>query len=505
MSLVKVQSTMKNEQCVGVAKTKHSTLNTKNCLWLLLFALAVQSCMVGPNFNASRDTIDSTAVYRYDSLQLAMTDSVLNIRWWELFQDPALDTLIRIGLAENQDALIAASRVEQAAAILGATKAELWPSFRYSAGGQRGNTAQGIELPSTQNNFSGFGTLNWELDFWGKFRRANEAARAELVASEYGRRTVQIGLISFITGTYYELLDFRWRLDISRKTLALRQESEDIIQARFDQGIVAEIDLNQAQIQRAIAASAVPVFQRAVAQTENGLSVLLGRSPGPIALGLDLQEQLLPPDIPVGLPSMLMARRPDILEAEQLLRAQNARIGIAVAQRFPSISLTGMLGVASNEISDITDSNALFNIGGSLMGPLFEFGKNRRRVEIERYATEQVFYVYELTVITAFREVEDALVEISTLKEELKARRDHVAAAENAQYLSTERYDKGVTSYLEIIESQRQAFEAQLNLSSATQQLFSAYVKLYKALGGGWLSAEEELEAQQAAAGEAGN
>ena len=468
-------------------------------LCCLLLALAAKSCMVGPNFQHTTDAIDSTEVYRYDSLQLAMTDSILNIKWWEMFQDPIIDTLISIGLAENKDVLIASARIEQARAALGKANAEIWPSVGYSGAATRGNSVQGLQLESTTNAFNGFGTLHWEIDFWGKFRRASEAARAELLASEYGKRAVQIGLISFITGTYYQLLDFRWRLDISRKTLQLRQASENIIQARFDEGIVAEIDLNQAQIQRAIAASAVPVFQRQVAQTENALSILLGRNPGSIPVGMELQDQVLTPDIPVGIPSMLLTRRPDLLQVEELLHAQNARIGIAVAQRFPSISLTGMLGVASGELSEITDSDALFNIGGSIMGPLFEFGRNKRRVEIERALTEQALYEYEFAVITAFQEVEDALVEISTLKEEMVARRDHVTAAENAQFLSGERYDKGVTSYLEIIESQRQAFEAQLNLSQTTQQLFNAYVKLYKALGGGWLSEEEMIAAQQAA------
>ena len=478
-------------------------LRSALCAWricsILLFAIALNSCMVGPKFNAPKDAIDSSAVYRYDSLQLAMTDSVLNIKWWEMFQDPVIDTLIRIGLQENKDVLIAAARVEQAKAFLGATKAEVWPSFGYSAAAVRGNFGQGVPLGSTTNIFTGFGTVSWELDFWGKFRRANEAARAELLASEYGRRSVQIALISFITGTYYQLLDFKWRLDISRKTLELRQESVDIIQARFNEGIVAEIDLNQAQIQRAIAASAVPFFQRQVAQTENALSILLGRNPGPIMLGDDLADQILTTDIPVGIPSLLLQRRPDILQAENILHAQNARIGVAVAQRFPSISLTGLLGVASNDISEITDSDAMFNIGGSLLGPLFEFGKNKKRVEIERRITEQALYEYEFTVISAFQEVEDALVEISTLKMELQARRDHVAAAQNAEYLSGERYDKGVTSFLEIIESQRQSFEAQLSLSETTQQLFNGYVKLYKALGGGWLSEQEMIQSQQAA------
>ena len=231
-----------------------------------------------------------------------------------------------------------------------------------------------------------------------------------------------------------------------------------------------------------------------MAQTENALGILLGRSPGPITTGTELNEQQLPPDIPVGLPSMLMERRPDILQAEAFLHAQTARIGVAVAQRFPTISLTGLLGVASGDISNLTSNPAAWAIGGSLMGPLFEFGKNKRRVEIERKITEQVVYEYERTVIIAFQEVEDALVEISTLKEERQARIDHVTAANNAQYLSGERYDKGVTSFLELIESQRQAFEAQLSLSETTQKLFNGYVNLYKALGGGWLS-EEEMNA----------
>jgi len=367
----------------------------------------------------------------------------------------------------------------------------MWPSIGYQAGVARGNVFQGLPSDNAQNIFSGFGTLAWELDFWGKFRRANEAARADLAATEFGQRTIQIGLISQIVGTYYLLLDYQMREYISRETFKLREQSLQIIQARYDKGIVAEIDLNQAQIQQAIAASAIPFYQRQVAQTENALSILLGRNPRPITVGVTLNEQHLPPDIPVGLPSMLMERRPDIIQAEYQLHAQTARVGVAVAQRFPAISLTGLLGVATTDISALTANGAAFNAGASLMGPLFEFGKNKKRVEVEKEKTNQALFQYEQTVITAFQEVEDALVEISTLKDEKIARNAHVIAAINAQYLSAERYDKGVTSYLELIESQRQAFEAQLSLSDVTQKLFNGYVKLYKALGGGWLSEEE--------------
>jgi len=455
------------------------------------------SCKVGPGFKAQRNQIDSIAVYRYDSLQVAMTDSVLNISWWELFKEPVLDTLITIGLKENKDLLIASSRIEQARATLGFTKADLFPAFGYSGGAQRGNILNGQPTNSeleAVNLYSGFGTLNWEIDFWGKFRRANEAARAELVATEYGKRSVQIGLISQIASTYYLLLDYRWRLYISQQSLALRERSLTIIKARYDEGIVAEIELNQAQIQRAIAASAVPLYKRRVAQTENALSILLGLNPQSIITGNELYEQSFPPDIPVGIPSLLMERRPDVLQSEMLLHAQTARIGVAIAQRFPAIGITGLFGAASNELSALTLNPAAFAIGGTLAGPIFQFNKNKRRVELERKRTEQARYEYERTVINAFKEVEDALVEISTTKVELQARTDHVAAAQNAQKLSTERYDKGVTSYLEVIESQRQAFEAQLLLSEATQKLFNGYVNLYKALGGGWVSQQEEAD-----------
>ena len=463
----------------------------------ILSAVTFHSCKVGPGFKAQRDEIDSIAVYRYDSLQVAMTDSVLNISWWELFKEPVLDTLITIGLNENKNLLIASSRIEQARATLGFTKADLFPTFGYSSGAQRGNILNGLPTNSeleAVNFYNGFGTLNWEIDFWGKFRRANEAARAELVATEYGKRSVQIGLISQIASTYYLLLDYRWRLYISKQSLALRDRSLNIIQARYDKGIVAEIELNQAQIQRAIAASAVPLYRRRVAQTENALSILLGLNPQSIITGNELYKQPFPPDIPVGIPSLLMQRRPDILQSEMLLHAQTARIGVAIAQRFPAIGITGLFGAASNELSALTLNPAAFAIGGTLMGPIFQFNKNKRRVELERKRTEQARYEYERTVINAFKEVEDALVEISTTKVELQARTDHVAAAQNAQKLSIERYDKGVTSYLEVIESQRQAFEAQLLLSEATQKLFNGYINLYKALGGGWVSQQEESD-----------
>ena len=216
-------------------------------LVILLSLVVMEACKVGPKFKSPDPGIDSTAVYRYDSLQLAMTDSVLNVKWWELFQDPVLDSLIRLGLRENKDILIASARIEQAREQVGITKADYWPKFGYQINANRGNLIQGFvptEELSAENMFMGFGTLNWELDFWGKFRRATESAKASLLASEYGKRTVQIGLISEIANIYYTLLEFMWQLDISRHTLELRQESLDIIQERYNKGIIPEKKIN---------------------------------------------------------------------------------------------------------------------------------------------------------------------------------------------------------------------------------------------------------------------
>ena len=328
--------------------------------------------------------------------------------------------------------------------------------------------------------------LSWEIDFWGKFRRSTEAAQADLLASQYALRTVQLSLIAEVAGTYNRLLDFRRRLLIARKTLESRMQSLDLIQQRFNKGIIPELDLNQAQIQFEIAAASVPQFQRQIAQTENALSILLGRLPGAIQGGENIQYQAIPPDIPHGLPSSLLERRPDVADAKYRLQAQTARIGVAEALRLPSISLTGLLGVASSELSDRTSNGFVWNAGAGLSGSLFNFGKNQRRVEIEEAKTRQVLFFYENTVLTAFREVEDALVAVETYKRQVQAVNRQVRAARNANDLSKDRYDQGITSYLEVLETERQLFSAELDYSDLSQQQMNAYVGLYKALGGGW-------------------
>jgi multidrug efflux system outer membrane protein len=443
----------------------------------MIFIVFLSGCMVGPDFQ--RPVPETPEYFRFDEKK---TGAVVNLKWWELFNDPALDSLVATALHNNKDVLIAANRIEEARASLGFTRADTYPRLDVEAGASRGSYAGGRKV-DTDNAFFIAPTLSWEIDFWGKFRRANEAALADLM--------VQISLISEVVGTYFLLLDYHQRLDISRQTLESRMESLDIIEQRFAKGIIPEIDVNQAQIQKEIAAESIPVFKRLIAQTEHALSILLGRFPGDIQKGSDLHAQVIPPHIPVGLPSSLLQRRPDIVQAEHLLHAQTAQIGVAQALRFPSISLTGIAGFASTELDDLIDDGDAWSISGGLFAPIFDFNKNKLRVVIEEERTKQALYFYQNTVLIAFREVEDALSEVHTYDDQIAAVERQYAAAKNAAFLSKMRYDKGVTSYLEVLETERQQFSAALDLSATKQEYLNSYVKLYKALGGGWISRDE--------------
>ncbi len=412
-------------------------------------------------------------------------DSIADLNFFSLFNDPVLDTLIQKSLQYNQNLNIAAETIVQAQDGLIVQRSAMLPYIGYEAGASRGNF-QGILLPQVQSTFYATAFASWEIDFWGKFRRLNEAARARLMQSEEAYRATKLSLVTSVASNYFLLLDYKNRLEISERNLALRDSVLQIIQQRFDKGIVAEIDLNQAQIKRAVAAEAVPLWKRFIAQTEHRLSVLTGSNPGRIVTETHLLDIDTTIAIPAGLPSDLLLRRPDVVAAEQNLVAQNAITGSAKANLLPNISLTGLLGGASNELSSLTDGPLAWSVGGSIIGPLFNFGRIQRQVNIEKSKTTQAFLAYERTVLDAFRSVEDALVEIKTLKAQLKARQDRLEASLNAQYLSGERYDKGVTSYLEFLESQRQAFESELNYTETRRELLNAYVNLYLALGGGW-------------------
>ena len=455
----------------------------KPILLSFFLALAVTSCMVGPKLE--KPVVETEEQFRFDSIA---GDSMINLAWWELFSDPDLDTMIYIALEHNQDILIAMSRIEQAYAVLGVSKADLYPQFGYDISGSYGN-------PTTAGTGTGAGgmvnitpNVYWELDFWGKVRRSNQAARAEIAASEEALRMVQIGIITAVADGYFQLLDFDQRLEIARRTWETRTESVWIIEQRFEKGTVPEIDLNQAQQQEAIAATAIPAYERGVAQTENYLNILLGQNPRNLERGL-LDEQVIPPEIPVGIPSELLQRRPDLVQAEQLFYAETARIGMMQAMRFPSFSITGALGLASSDLSSLLSSDALmYSVGGSILGPIFNFGKNKRRVDIQRETASQALYRYEQAVLNAFREVDDALIDVNTYGREVESRERQKAAATNAATLSRARYDGGQTAYLEVLDTERSLFNAELETTAVKSALLSSYLYLYKALGGGWIT-----------------
>lgn len=448
----------------------------------IVLLVIVSGCAVGPDFHepvvASPDTF-RTAVMP--------TESADDLKWWLLFEDPLLFDLVTMALANNRDIQIAVSRIEQARATLGFTRADPYPRVDVDAGAQRGNFTGFSRTSNESTALYLVAPLSWEIDFWGKFKRSTEAARAELFASDFGLKAVQLALITDVVSTYNQLLDFHRRLIISENTLVSRSKSLKIIEQRFDKGIIGKLDVNQAQIQKEIAAAAIPLYERSIKQTENGLAVLLGRLPESI----QIEKNLIghdPPRIPTGLPSEMIHRRPDIIQASFLLRAQTERIGVAEALRLPAISLTGALGVASTDLGAITVDGGVWSVGGRLLGPVIDFGKNKRRVELEEQRTKEALYQYENAVLNAFREVEDALVAIDTYRKELEAVNRQQIAAKSANDLSKERYDKGVSSYLEVLDTERTLFNAELTLSDLQQSYRNAFVSLYKALGGGWIT-----------------
>jgi outer membrane protein, multidrug efflux system len=454
--------------------------------FLLAIALA-SGCMVGPKFNKTEWSTD--ARYRYTK-DTTSNDSITSLKWWEVYQDTVLQSLIRTALAENRDMKIAVSRLMESQYNVGYKKADVFPQIGYqgSAGILNKTNSEAAESGVLlRDNYMGFGMLTWELDFWGKYRHATKAARAQLLASEESRKLITTSLVAQVATLYFQLRGLDQQLEIARRTLAVRKESTRIITERFTGGEVAELDKFQAQSQEAVAAALVPSLERQVAQTENAMSILLGRNPGYVARGLDNLSQVFPLSIPEGLPSQLLARRPDVRQAEDLWIAQNEQIGVAQAMRYPSISLTGLFGAASQDLTDITASGSVISYAmGSISGPLFYFGKNKRRVQMEREKTEQARLQYDKVVLNAFAEVENALIASDTYRREYEARQMQAMASGGAAMLSRERYDSGYTNYLELLENERTELDAQLLAAQALQYQLQSTVQLYKALGGGW-------------------
>ena len=451
---------------------------------LALSMVLLTGCMVGKKYN--RPTV-STSISYPDATK---TDTSALATWFEVYHDTALQTLIKMGIDSNRDLLAAASRMQQALALSGAVKANMYPKLSYQAaagGGKAGTEALKVNGGVDGGLLNVFGVLNWELDIWGKLRLQSQSSVDNFLATKANRDALQVSLVAEIATDYFLLRDLDNELMISESTLEGRRKNTKIISDKFQHGYVSELDLLQAQQQEAIAAAAVPGFRRQIILTENAIRVLIGLGPGPIVRGASNYDQILSPDIPVGLPSQLLERRPDVVASEFDLQSQFARIGIAQANRFPSISLTGVLGFASPQLSTLLSSQGLVANGfGSLVGPLFNWGQNKKLVEVQRHRTEVLYYQYQQTTLNAFADVDNALSSYRNLNEEHLARKQQVDAASKALMLSQARYDNGYTSYLEVIIMQTNLFEAELLESSTLQQKLNSIVSLYKALGGGW-------------------
>jgi multidrug efflux system outer membrane protein len=465
-----------------VSKLAHACLASALCAIVLLVG-----CALGPNYK--RPTVDSPAHFRDDTI--VTNQSLADLEWWNVYQDPALQALIHEAQTNNYDLRIAITRVEQARAVAAQAKAQFMPSATYNGTINHGrNVAFGSPLPNNGATESSAAlTLNafWEVDLWGRVRRLNEAARAQFLASEEARRGVQVSLLSEVASAYFQLLELDNELEIAARATDSFSESFRIFNRRLVGGTASALETSRAEAALEEASAALPAIRQRLANTENQLSILLGRNPGPIERATTPLPQQLSPDIPAGLPSTLLERRPDIRETEQILRSATAQIGEAMADFFPKIGLTALLGRASPELSAFTFGSAnLWGVGAEAAGPLFQGGRLVAHYQEIKAARDEARLRYGQTILNAFREVSDALV----AREELRDMREHqsnqVNALEQAVKLSSERYVTGKASYYEVLETQQQLFPAQLNLARTERDQLLAIVSLYKALGGGW-------------------
>jgi len=450
----------------------------------VLIIVVFTGCMVGKKY--SRPSLPVNITYP-DATKM---DTAALATWFTIYHDTALQSLIKAAIDSNRDLLAAASHVEEAFALSGAVKANLYPHFGYQAAA--GGGTAGVDAIKVASGVDGgllnvFGVLNWELDVWGKLRHQSRASIDEFLATKANRDALQVSLVAEVASDYFLLRDLDNKLMIAQNTLAGRKENTRLISDKFEHGYVSELDKLQAQQQEAIAAATIPAFRRQIILTENAIRVLIGLGPGAIIRGASNYDQILSPDIPVGLPSRLLERRPDIIASEYALQAQFERIGVAEANRFPTISLTGALGFASPQLSSLlTNKGFVANGFGSLTGPIFNFGQLKNLVVVEQKRTETLYYQYQQTALNAFADVDNALASYRNLDEENAQRKLQVAAASKALVLAQALYDNGYSSYLQVIIMETNLFDAQLEESTTLQQKLNSIVSLYKALGGGW-------------------
>jgi multidrug efflux system outer membrane protein len=456
---------------------------------LLAVLVLTSACTVGPDY--VKPEVDTPERWR---ITLEESTEAINTAWWQQFSDPTLDRLIDTALRNNRDVRIAAARVMEFAARIDVANADRLPQLGYDGFAARSKSLVPGGGSITGNNFQATLNAGWELDIWGRIARATEAARANLLAAAENRRSVILTLVSTVATSYIQLLNLDQQLAIVHQTVESRHESLELFQTQFEGGVISELELAQVRSEYELARVRIPEVERQIALLENALSVLLGNNPGSIERGGPMDALTAPP-VPVGIPSTVLAGRPDILAAEQQLISANAQIGVARAQYFPVISLTGLFGYASTDLSELLQSSSnIWSVGGGLFGPIFDGGRIGGNVRASEAVQRQALVNYLKVVQQAFREVDDALINTAKTREILAAQKRHVDALRDYARFARLRYDEGQVSYIEVLDADRRLFDAELGYESNQADVYTALVSVYKAMGGGWVA-----EAVQAA------
>ncbi len=460
-----------------------------------LTALLTGCFKIGPDY--IRPEVEVPKAWRFAESDVGK--NATDLKWWEQLGDPVLNRLVNQAVQGNLDLKIAVANIEQFMGQYGSTRANLFPQISGTTNYAHGQpeSAGGDPLSSGNNsqeiNYTRLGAgMNWELDVWGRLRRANEAARADLFAQEAIKRAVILTLVSELAQTYITLRELDKNLEITQSIVKNLGEELRIANSRFIEGYSSELELEQADSEYQRRSAFIPLYEKQIAITENALNVLLGHNPAPIPRGLSLDELKLPV-VPAGLPSDLLAQRPDIQQAEQQLIAANARIGVARSQYFPKIALTGDVGQMSTQVATLFTPGANFwSVGSSLLTPIFTAGKIAGQIQSAEATQKAAVSNYQRSIISGFREFENALVSTDKTKVQIEKQSKRLHAVQNYFNLSRIRYDEGYTDYITVLDSIRQLFDAQIELVQTQSASFTASINLYRAMGGGWIVKEDK-------------
>jgi len=465
-----------------------------------LLPLVAASCAVGPNYQRPPVTAPNETRGQIGPAEAA---SLADAPWWEIFQDETLKSLIDEALRNGYDVRIAAARVEEARANAGIARSEFFPQIQYQAQWSRSRSSGasfGIPpIPPLNLHDVNVGA-SWEIDLWGRVRRLSESALAEYFATDEARRGVMLSLVSQVATEYFQLRSLDAQLEIAKHTVAAFQETYDLFNRRFEGGAASALETSSAEASLNSVAAQIPLLENRIVAEENVICVLLGRNPGPITRGIANNDEILPPQVPSGLPSDLLQRRPDLRESEEHLVAANANVGVAMANFFPTISLTGSYGGISPDVSTLFAAGKTWSIAAGLVGPLFQGGRIKNQYDARVAQWEQAKLQYEQSVTSAFAEVSSALVAHEKLGQAEQLQVKTVSANESAVRLSNERYLAGLASYLDVLQAQQQLYPAEQLLALTRFSRLANFVSLYKALGGGWQVADWSKPGAEASA-----